>query len=103
MLYQEALTELKTTGKWKLESKLIKKNCSKCYNLRYIGRHIIKIDTVKNSEGRNVRDYTYGEFEPCKCIINKQKEIETFEKKNGIVAIGLNDLKEAESINENNS
>lgn len=71
------------SGVWQYDSKIVTKNCSKCYSRRYINF---------NTSTR--------EFTPCTCVKNKMKKLLEHEKKTSIKVINSNSLKEIENIND---
>lgn len=78
-----AVEYLTASGVWNYDSKLIKNNCSKCYDRRYI--HY-------NS--------THDEYTPCKCVLSKVDIITKEEKKRTVMAIGSSSLEGIENIND---
>ena len=92
----EFYQELIVSGVWNGPTENLKRNCSKCYGKRHVGKYTRSFDIVTDKDGNQFKSPLRDHYSPCACIKSKINNMIEEEKKKAIVAIGDSNLKDLE-------
>lgn len=94
------LSVLLASGVWIGSDKYLKKNCSKCYNRRHVGKYLIWYQKQIGKDGNIITNTGNNQYVLCNCIKKAIPKMYEDEEKNKISIIGEESLKILEEMND---